>query len=231
MGLYIFRVVVRNNPIKKENIDIAIKLNAIMNNELSKRYTALTEEFAGVPVEIFKFPTLGKHTSPAFIHIGKNPSIFIYENFFHNLDDDEREALILHEIYHFIKKNGIKTYILQSIMATLGGIFLFSLVVLLTSGFHFFIFNFAIAALSGSVIVLLIRIMYSIQKEKSADKFAAQKMGTNVPIISVVKKAYRIVIQYHPKNRKIYNAIYQGRKVSLEKKIYLNGADENHFSR
>jgi len=231
MGLYIFRAVVRNNPIKKENMDIAIRLNAILDSGLSKRYTALTEHFTHVPVEIYKFPALGKYISPAFMHIGKNPAIFIYENFFNNLDDNEREALVLHEIYHFIKKDGLKTYIFQSIMYTLGGVFLFSLVVLLLSGFHFFIYIFAIVALSGSVIVLLILIMRFIYKEKSADTFAAKTMGTNIPVISVVNKAYGIVIQHHPNNRKIYNAIYHGRKINLEKKTHLNGANESKASK
>lgn len=86
-------------------------------------------------------------------------------------------------------------------------------------------------ALSSTVIVILILKLHLIYSEISADTFAAQTMGTNIPAISVVNKAYGIVIQHHPNNRKIYNAIYHGKKISLEKKTHLNIADESKISK
>ncbi|AGO60410.1 hypothetical protein [Ferroplasma acidarmanus] len=86
-------------------------------------------------------------------------------------------------------------------------------------------------ALSSIVIIILILKIHLIYSEISADTFAAETMGTTIPVISTLKKALEIVIQNYPDKGKRYNAIYLRRKISLEKKTYLNGADESNASK
>ncbi|ARD85217.1 hypothetical protein FAD_1355 [Ferroplasma acidiphilum] len=212
--------------------DITQRFNAIIDYDLSKKYTALTKHITHIDLEIFKFPALNKmYRSPSFTPLGKQAKIFINENFFDALDDNEREALVFHEPYHFIRKDASKTYILALTILLIVAVSLIVLIQFWLSGFHFLFIISAIVALSSIVIVILILKLHLIYSEISADTFAAQTIGTNIPAISVVNKAYGIVIQHHRNNRKIYNAIYHGKKISLEKKTHLNIADESKISK
>jgi len=209
--------------------DITQRFNAIIDYDLSKKYTALTKHITHIDLEIFKFPALNKmYRSPSFTPLGKQAKIFINENFFDALDDNEREALVFHEIHHVIRKDASKTYILALTILLMVAVSLIVLIQFWLSGFHFLFIISVIVALSSIVIVILILKLHLIYSEISADTFAAQTMGTIIPVISTLKKALEIVIQYYPDKRKRYNSIYLRRKDSLEKKTHLNIADENH---
>ncbi|WP_148285711.1 M48 family metalloprotease [Ferroplasma acidarmanus] len=120
--------------------DITQRFSAIIDYDLSKKYTALTKHITHVDLEVFKFPEVNKtYRSPSFTPLGKQAKIFINENFFHSLDDSEREALVFHEIHHFIRKDAAKTYILALTILLIAAVSLIVLIQFWLSGFIFFL--------------------------------------------------------------------------------------------
>jgi len=215
----------RDIVINKQRNDITLKLNATINYNLSKKYTDVMKKLIHTDLEIFEFPALSiRYQSTAFTHFAKKPGIFIYEGLLKTLNDNEIEAVILHEIHHFIKKDGLKRYISGIAIIILIAISILAFVISIVSGslLNFFTIVFEIAVLLCLFIFMIILKLNLVYSEISADTFAAKTMGTNIYVLSAIKKAFEISEQYFPDKKKRLDIVYQRRKSSLEKRKYLD---------
>lgn len=222
IGWFVFRDIAINGF--KQGKDVDLHFDAIIDYNLSKKYTAITEHHTHVDLEVFKFQALDrKHRSLSFTTLGVRPKIFVHERFFELLNDKEREALILHEIHHFIRRDVFKSYVLGTAVLIFTGISLLVLVKLFLSGWQFLNIVFAIVAVSGLVLATLFLKIHLWFRETSADIFAAKTMGTNIYMISVLEKAYEMMRQFHyHKERNKWQSMYQRRKTILERGTHLN---------
>ncbi|MGE9809919.1 M48 family metalloprotease [Ferroplasma acidiphilum] len=165
------------------------------------------------------------YQSPVFTPLGKKPEIFIYEKLFYALDDNETEAIILHETYHFIKKDAFKRYLLALAILSLVGFSLLAFVAILLSGLHLFIIIFTIVVVSGLITTISMLKINLVYGEISSDIFAAKTMKTNIYVISSLKKSLEIAEQAYPDKKKRLQRVYRRRRISLENITYLNGPD------
>lgn len=224
IGWFVTREMVINSLKQRKDGGIDPHFSAMIDYNLSKKYTNITKHLTHVDLELFMFQTLDRrHRSLSFTTLGVKPKIFIHEGFFNLLNDNEREALILHEIHHFIRKDVFKSYVLGTAILIFIGISTLALMGLILSGVYFLNIIFALVALSGLALSTLVLKIHLWFREPSADIFSAKTMETNTYIISVLEKASELMRQFHyPKERNKWQLMYQRRKTILEKGTRLN---------
>ncbi len=167
------------NYINKSQREIG--LDAELNYELSKKYSK-KYPFLNVDVDIYtKYHTENffNHSPVNLMDNRKTPTITIEEDLIHILDDLELEAVILHELYHFLHYNVEKTK--RIIVYTITTLFFSLIFTGLTMGLYH-VNNF-LGFIIVFVIIILIVLLYKllsyilINTEVKCDRFSLKIMG------------------------------------------------------
>ena len=192
----------QENPYQKENLRYIYESE--IDSELSKYYSEKYNDIIKCYIYVYKFNDINNHIirkpSPVFSKAKKAFRIFINEKFWQTLEDNQRDALILHEIGHYAKNDEKNIYFMSII-------FLLAL-----SGIILGIVNYVLARtfiLSFVIVLTLVSIMlldfiglkiYLIKNEIRADRFALNNGVTR----DVMKSALQKALTFASKNIPVY---------------------------
>ena len=114
--------------------------NADMDYELSKIYTEkygkLTYKNNEIKkIDVYLFSSYNFfNKSPVGLHDSKTPKILIKDDFLRCLNNDEMDAVILHELHHFLVNDNLKRKILAIAMLLSVGAVIFALLTIVLYG-------------------------------------------------------------------------------------------------
>ena len=171
-----------------------------------------------------------KHSNAFFTGLGKGRKIALFDTLIEQLDDDELEAVLAHEIGHF-KLRHVPKMIARSFAMTLAGLYLLNLLAqqpafVETFGFTsegyapaFLIFSI----LAGTITFWLTPLssFWSRKYEYQADEFAAKAIKDHRPMVSALRKLNKENLSNltpHP----LYSNFHYDHPTLLERESALN---------
>ncbi|MEM0135525.1 MAG: M48 family metalloprotease [Thermoplasmatales archaeon] len=165
---------------------------AILDSDLSKQYSEEGRKILGRDLEIYRIfdQRFSKSSSPAFSIMGKTPRIFVSGAFFGDLNSDERRALIVHEIGHYLHKDFSLTYLLTLLFALSIGSFFITLTVTIFNGLNQLDIGLLLSFIIASIPLLLALRLHLLRQEYRADKFVIKVIKDSNAIKVVIKKSY-----------------------------------------
>jgi Zn-dependent protease with chaperone function len=171
-----------------------------MNYELSSEYSQKFEYLTGKNNEIKKkdiynidyFPNFFNYSGVNLLNYSKNPVITIDKNLIKILNNSELDALILHELYHFITH---KTALIKRTIAYVMTILFFSIVLTLLTIFLYNvnkILGFEIVFTFVSLIIILYILLHVIliNDERKCDIFSINVLNHNYISSALMKSIY-----------------------------------------
>jgi len=208
------------------------KFTPIDEGDLKERLEQLAEHtgFTNAGIQVMDGSRRSKHSNAFFTGLGKGRKIALFDTLIEQLDDDELEAVLAHEIGHF-KLRHVPKMIARSFVMTLAGLYLLNLLAqqpafVETFGFTadgytpaFLVFSL----LAGTVTFWLTPIssFWSRKYEYQADEFAARASEDRRPMISALRKLNRENLSNltpHP----LYSGFHYDHPTLLEREFALN---------
>lgn len=178
------------------------KFTPLPDGDLKERLNRLATRtgFVNAGIQIMDGSRRSKHSNAFFTGLGKGRKIALFDTLVEQLEDEELEAVLAHEIGHFKLKH-VPKMIGWSFAMTLIGLFLLNLLAqqpLFVEAFGFTAEGYAPAflvfsLLAGSVTFWLTPLssFWSRQFEYQADAYAANAINANQPMISALRKLNR----------------------------------------
>lgn len=176
---------------RSESSDRRVR-GAILDSNLSKRYSEEGRKFLGRDLEIYRIfdQQLSKSASPVFSIMGKNPRIFVSGSLFGDLNSDERRALIVHEIGHYLHKDFSLTYLLTLLFVLLIGSFFITLTMTIFIGLNRLDIGLLLSFITASFTLLFALRLHFLRQEYRADRFVVKVINGSSGIREAIKKSY-----------------------------------------
>ncbi len=165
---------------------------AIFDDALSRQYSEEGHNILGRDIEIYRIfdQHFSRASSPAFSIRGKTPRIFVFSSFFASLNQDERKALIIHELSHYLYRDLTVTYLLALLFTiSLGGLLITLALVLLFSGIDQFLIYILISFSAISLTLLIALRWHLAGQEYRADRLTVELQDENRSIKGVLEKS------------------------------------------
>jgi Zn-dependent protease with chaperone function len=166
--------------------------SAILDDALSRQYSEEGHNILGRDIEFYRIfdQHFSRASSPAFSIRGKTPRIFVFGSFFASLDQDERKALIIHELGHYLYRDLTVTYLLALLFTiSLGGLIITLALVLLFSGIDQFL-TYILISFSAISLTLLTALRWHLAgQEYRADRLVVEFQDENKSIKGVLEKS------------------------------------------
>ena len=178
------------------------KFTPLPDGDLKERLNRLATRtgFVNAGIQIMDGSRRSKHSNAFFTGLGKGRKIALFDTLVEQLDDEELEAVLAHEIGHFKLKH-VPKMIGWSFAMTLIGLYLLNILAqqpLFVEAFGFTADDYAPAflvfsLLAGSVTFWLTPLssFWSRQFEYQADAYATNAINANQPMISALRKLNR----------------------------------------
>ncbi len=165
---------------------------AILDSDLSRQYSEEGRKFLGRDLEIYRIfdQQLSKPLSPAFSIMGKTPRIFVSGSFFGELNSDERRALIVHEIGHYLHKDFSLTYLLTLLFVLSIGSFFITLTLTIFNGLNQLDIGLLLSFITASFTILFALKLHFLRQEYRADRIVVKVINDSSGIREVIKKSY-----------------------------------------
>lgn len=180
---------------------------AFKDDELSEEYSKDGQRLLGKNVEVYRQLNgdLSRTWSPAFSLQGKTPKVVVSETFFFGLNPGERRALMVHEIYHYVNKDMVLTYLLTLLFVLSVGGTVISLVAGVLYGTYEDTYVLIGSFLLASIALIGILKFHLLWQEYEADKCTVRDVGGSEDIKAVIKKAseYAKIHTKEEKNKRI----------------------------
>lgn len=208
------------------------KFTPIDEGELKQRLEELANRtgFVNAGIQVMDGSRRSKHSNAFFTGLGKGRKIALFDTLIEQLDDDELEAVLAHEIGHF-KLRHVPKMIARSFAMTLAGLYLLNLLAqqpafVETFGFTsegyapaFLIFSI----LAGTITFWLTPLssFWSRKYEYQADEFAAKAIKDHRPMVSALRKLNKENLSNltpHP----LYSNFHYDHPTLLERESALN---------
>ena len=210
------------------------KLAPLEKGPLRKRLLALAKRtgFKTANIEVMDGSKRSSHSNAFFTGFGKFRHIVLYDTLMEQLEDDEVEAVLAHEIGHYKKGHIPKMLFLSALLTFLG---FAGIGWLVTQAWFFHSLGFSVA--SGMVPALLLFSLliglitfwlkpftnaWSRKHEYEADAFARNAVGNNPePLITSLRKLHQKNLSNltpHP----LYSQFYYSHPTLLEREASLN---------
>ena len=178
--------------------------SAILDDALSRQYSEEGHNILGREIEIYRIfdQHFSRALSPAFSIRGKTPRIFVFGSFFASLDQDEREALIIHELGHYLYRDLTVTYLLTLLFTiSLGGLLITFALVLLFGGINQFLTHILISFSAVSFSFLIALQWHLAGQEYRADRLAVELKNENKSIKGVLQKSCSYLRMHFSQNK------------------------------
>ena len=177
---------------------------AIFDDALSRQYSEEEHNILGRDIEIYRIfdQHFSRASSPAYSIRGKTPRIFVYGSFFASLNQDERKALIIHELSHYLYRDLTVTYLLALFFSiSLGGLLITLALVLLFSGISQFL-TYILISFSAISFTLLIALQWHLAgQEYRADRLTVELQDENKSIKGVLEKSCSYLRMHFSQNK------------------------------
>ena len=211
------------------------KLSPLEDGELKERLIALAEKsgFHAKSIEVIDGSKRSGHSNAFFTGFGRFRRIVLYDTLIKQMKPNEIEAVLAHEIGHYIKGHIPKKLILSFFT----GLSMFGLIAYVLSCpwvYSSVQFPTELHGSLSSVIVLFslslgsltywfspISNFFSRKHEYEADKFAKEIMGDAMPLIYALRKLYQENLTY-PLPHKWISAFHYSHPTILERESALN---------
>ena len=181
------------------------KFTPLPDGELKDKLNQLAKKtgFINSGIQVMDGSRRSAHSNAFFTGIGKGRKIALFDTLIEQLNKEELEAVLAHEIGHYKLKH-VPKMIGWSFALTLAGLYILSLLAEPHSGFveafGFSSMNYGYGPafiifllLSSNVTFWLTPLssLWSRKFEYQADEFAANAIGSNVPMITALRKLNR----------------------------------------
>lgn len=192
ISTYFFVKEVQKEPRKKlpkflEKYDHR-RLNSDLDTDMSRKYSDIFRDLAMERINIFLFDNTGRQ-SPAFIiPRSRIPNIYIDRRAMSYLNESELNALVLHELGHYVNKKEKRKfqYSWAFVLSLLFSPLSFS--VLINFSVPKIMYLIPVGFLLISLIFLLILRLNLNHLQESADKFALMQSGDRESMVSMMEK-------------------------------------------
>ena len=165
----------------------------ILDSDLTRKYYSYSRK-VGKNIDIYKSIKDDKieklRFTPAFsFSLNKKYNIILSSEFFNNIDNDEKNALILHEIGHFVQ---YKNERFIKLLISFALLFIVALIGILGIMFSTYSFLFTIIAIISLVALIFLYLLksnilgYLSKFEITADNFAVQESNNKNALISLL---------------------------------------------
>jgi STE24 endopeptidase len=211
------------------------KLSPLEDGELKQRLIALAEKsgFHAKTIEIIDGSKRSGHSNAFFTGFGKFRRIVLYDTLIKQMEPEEIEAVLAHEVGHYIKGHIPKKLLISFIT----GLCMFGVIAFALSSIWIYKSAQFPSELHGSlcsVLVLLsltlgyitywfspISNMLSRKHEYEADNFAKEMMGGPMPLVLALRKLYKENLTY-PLPHKWISAFHYSHPTIMERENALN---------
>ena len=177
------------------------KFTPLPEGDLKDRLNRLAERtgFINAGIQVMDGSRRSKHSNAFFTGLGKGRKIALFDTLIEQLNDEELEAVLAHEIGHF-KLRHVPKMIMRSFITTLAGLYLLNLLAQQPAFVEAFGFTegyapafLVFSLLAGAITFWLTPIssLWSRKYEYQADAFAANAVGTSQPMIAALRKLNR----------------------------------------
>ena len=177
------------------------KFTPLPDGELKNRLNNLAERtgFINAGIQVMDGSRRSNHSNAFFTGLGKGRKIALFDTLINQLNEEELEAVLAHEIGHYKLKH-VPKMIIWSFGLTLAGLYLLDLIAQQSEFVEAFQFpsegyGFAPAfilflLLSSNITFWLTPIssFWSRKFEYQADKFAASVIGSNLPMVTALRR-------------------------------------------
>ena len=176
---------------RRGSLDYGVR-GAILDSDLSRQYSEEGRKILGSDIEIYRIfdQHISKSPSPAFSIMGKNPRIFVAGSFFGDINSDERRALILHEIGHYVHKDFLLTYLLTLLFVISIGAFFIILALTIFNGLNQLYIGLLLSFATFSLTLLIALRFHFLRQEYRADRFVVNVINDSSGIKEVIKRSY-----------------------------------------
>lgn len=214
------------------------KLSPLEEGELRDRLMALSEKtgFHAQTIEVIDGSKRSGHSNAYFTGFGKFRRIVLYDTLIEQMEVEEIEAVLAHEVGHY-KMGHIPKRLFVSFLMGLGGFYL--LAVSLQSKWLYEGFDLP-GALTGSFAPMIVAMSlclgfftywlspinnyFSRKHEFEADRFAKNAVGSGKPLISSLRKLY-VENLSHPLPHPLMAAFHYSHPTLLEREKALRATD------
>ena len=180
------------------------KLSPLEEGELRERLMALADKtgFRAQTIEVIDGSKRSGHSNAYFTGFGKFRRIVLYDTLIEQMEIEEIEAVLAHEVGHY-KMGHVPKRLLVSFLMGLGGFYLLSLSLRSEWLYEGFVLP---SALVGSFVTMIVALTlclgfftywlspvsnyFSRKHEFEADRFAKNAVGSGTPLISSLRKLY-----------------------------------------
>lgn len=167
-------------------------LEELKDKELYERLLKITRD-NGVPevgkVEVVKAKEKTEKANAGFAGMGKTKRLYLFDNLLEKFHKKEIEAVVAHEMGHYINKDTIRYILIQGLVIFpvfyIAGI-LFNIWGSFDHIHHLPLFIIILYGLYS--VIDPVSLAYSRKREKLADQFALEAVGESVPLISAFKR-------------------------------------------
>ena len=214
------------------------KLSPLEEGELRDRLMALSEKtgFRAKTIEVIDGSKRSGHSNAYFTGFGKFRRIVLYDTLIEQMDVEEIEAVLAHEVGHY-KMGHIPKRLFVSFILGLGGFYL--LAISLKSEWLYEGFDL-LGVPTGSFAPLIVALSlclgfftyklspisnyFSRKHEFEADRFAKNAVGSGKPLISSLRKLY-VENLSHPLPHPLMAAFHYSHPTLLEREKALRVGD------
>ena len=177
------------------------KFTPLPDGELKNRLNNLAERtgFINAGIQVMDGSRRSNHSNAFFTGLGKGRKIALFDTLINQLNEKELEAVLAHEIGHYKLKH-VPKMIIWSFGLTLAGLYLLDLIAqqsefvkafgFPSEGYGFGPAFILFLLLSSNVTFWLTPIssFWSRKFEYQADKFAASVIGSNLPMVTALRR-------------------------------------------
>jgi len=177
------------------------KFTPLSDGELKNRLNNLAERtgFINAGIQVMDGSRRSNHSNAFFTGLGKGRKIALFDTLIKQLHEEELEAVLAHEIGHYKLKH-VPKMIIWSFGLTLAGLYLLDLIAqqsgfveafgFPSEGYGFGPAFILFMLLSSNITFWLTPIssFWSRKFEYQADKFAASVVGSNLPMVTALRK-------------------------------------------
>ena len=177
------------------------KFTPLPDGELKNRLNNLAERtgFINAGIQVMDGSRRSNHSNAFFTGLGKGRKIALFDTLINQLNEKELEAVLAHEIGHYKLKH-VPKMIIWSFGLTLAGLYLLDLIAqqsefvkafgFPSEGYGFGPAFILFLLLSSNITFWLTPIssFWSRKFEYQADKFAASVIGSNLPMVTALRR-------------------------------------------
>ena len=177
------------------------KFSPLPDGDLKSRLNKLAKRtgFINAGIQVMDGSKRSNHSNAFFTGLGKGRKIALFDTLINQLEEEELEAVLAHEIGHYKLKH-VPKMIIWSFCLTLAGLYLLDLIAKQAGFVEAFGFSsegygfgppFILFILLSSNITFWLTPLSSYWSRKfeyQADKFAATVIGSNLPMVTALRK-------------------------------------------